>query len=78
LTDAIAHILPEQLDASTCALIAHRLLHLLNSAEVGQRSAARLRRRQAGGDSLVRDHFDVSANLIVKLALNLLFPKEVP
>jgi hypothetical protein len=59
-------------------LIAHCLLHLLSSAEVDKSRAVRLCSRHAGGDSLVRDHFDVSANLIVKLALNLLPPKEVP
>jgi hypothetical protein len=77
LAQSIACILPKKLEAGAGAVVAHRLLYLLDAAKLRKREAARLRRRHAGGDSFVRNHIHIRAQLIVKLPLNLLFPEEI-
>jgi hypothetical protein len=73
-----ADVIPEELDTGAHSPITHGLFHLLDAAEVGQCGPARLGRRHARGSPFIRDHVDVSADLIVKLALNLLLAQEIP
>src|SRR5271165_5727093 len=55
----------------------HRLLYLLDAAKLHQGSAASLPWRHPHGDPFLSHHIDAGLNLIVELAFNLSFAKEV-
>jgi hypothetical protein len=70
-------ILPKKLQANAGAMIADRLLYLLEASEVRQGGAASFGWRYSGGNPFSRHQIHVGAHFLVELAFHLLFAKEI-
>ena len=77
LPQSIVDILPQKLEANAGAMIADRLLYLLDAAEVRQGGAASFGGRYSSGDPFLRHQIHVGAHFLVELTFHLLLAKEI-
>jgi hypothetical protein len=77
LPQSIVDILPEKLQANAGAMIADRLLYLLDAAEVRHCGTASFGGRHSSGDPFLRHQIHVGVQFLVELAFHLLLAKEI-
>ncbi len=77
LPQTVPEVLHDGLEQDAAALVAHRVLELLDAARLQPREATRLGRVDARRDLLLRQELDVRAQLLVEIALDLLARDQI-